>query len=93
MTKADNRAAAKAYQAEQKEKRRAEQLERDVKADLEQLARFRHYFQRERKVWIDTTTLISAIDDVAERLTGDRTALHSGTGEKPKAGVNPRLLE
>jgi hypothetical protein len=76
MTKAENRAAAKAYMQEKLEREREERLRQDIAADLEQLRVFRNYFLRERKVWsINSATLISLIDDYAERLTGRRDAL------------------
>jgi hypothetical protein len=76
VTKAENKAAAKAYLQEKQAREREERLRQDIAADLEQLRIFRDYFSRERKVWsINTATLISLIDDYAERLTGRRDAL------------------
>lgn len=77
MTKSENRAAAKAYHAEQEAKRQ-ELARRDaVKADLEQLAALRHYLIFNLRSRVDAHDLISAIDDYAGKLTGDRTALHT----------------
>ena len=77
MTKAENRAAAKAWQ-EEKQRRFHEQEHRlKVADDLEKLGEFRGYFLLHRKVAeVDADALIAAIDDHAERLTGDRRALH-----------------
>lgn len=77
MTKAENRAAAKAYQREKFERWRQEQHSQDVAQDLEQLGRLRDYLLHRRKIHLPCRELIDAIDDYAKELTGDRTALHA----------------
>lgn len=77
MTKADNRAAAKAYQQEKRQRWRDEQHALNVAADLEQLRILRDYLVYRAKVRIPCNDLTRAIDDYAEKLTGDRTALHA----------------
>ena len=72
MTKTENQAAAKAYQQEKLRKWREEPT-----ADLEQLASLRKYLIFDRKAGISADSLIKAIDDYAEKLTGDRRALHA----------------
>jgi hypothetical protein len=66
MTKAENRAAAKAWHQEQEERRREAMHADAVKADLEALAKLRHYLIFERKVHIAIDALKDAIDDYAE---------------------------
>jgi hypothetical protein len=77
MTMAENRAAAKAYQEEKQRKWREEAHAAAVAADLEQLAALRKYLIFSRKVAIPGRELIDAIDDYAEKLTGDRRTLHA----------------
>lgn len=77
MTKAENRAAAKAYQQEKFKRWRDEAHAADVAADLEQLATLRKYLILGRRVAVPSRELIDAIDDYVEKLTGDRTALHA----------------
>jgi hypothetical protein len=76
MTKAENRAAAKAYQEEKQRRWREEAHAAAVAADIEQLAALRKYLIFNLKAGIPALDLIDAIDDYAEKLTGDRTALH-----------------
>ena len=76
MTKADNRAAAKAYHQERMKKRREEAHAIDVAADLEELRRLRRYLIFGRKVLLPYD-LTRAIDDYVEKLTGDRRTLHA----------------
>ena len=78
MTKTENRAAARAYAAE-KERRFQEEQERAARAaDLEALRIIRHYLIYEAKTRGGARDqLITAIDDYAGEITGDRTALHS----------------
>ena len=78
MTKAENRAAARAYAAE---KRRQYEEERDRAgraADLEALRILRDYliFKAKNRGHAHERLRI-AIDHYAEELTGDRTALHA----------------
>jgi hypothetical protein len=70
-----NRAAARAYAAE---KRRRFEEERDRAADLEALRVLRDYliFKAKNRGYACDRLKI-AIDDYAEELTGDRTALHA----------------
>jgi hypothetical protein len=77
MTKAENRAAAKAYQEEKLRKWREEAHAAAVVADLEQLAALRKYRIFGKKAGTPAQELIDAIDDYVERLTGDRRALHT----------------
>jgi hypothetical protein len=78
MTKAENRAAARAYAAE-KERRFQEEQERAGRAaDLEALRVIRDYLIFKAKTRGDAhERLRVAIDDYAGEITGDRTALHS----------------
>jgi hypothetical protein len=73
MTKAENRAAAKAYQEEKLRKWREEAHAAGVAAD----AALRKYLIFDRRVDVPGRDLIDAIDDYAEKLTGDRSALHA----------------
>ncbi|UQD69338.1 hypothetical protein JEY40_25335 [Bradyrhizobium japonicum] len=78
MTKAENRAAARAYHQERMRQRDEEARARDVAADLTELGRLRHYLIFGRKDHrADREKLISAIDDYVDEMTGDRTALHA----------------
>jgi hypothetical protein len=77
MTKTENRAAAKAYQQEKERRWREEARAAAIAADLEELGKLRHYLIFNAKAKIPTRDLIDAIDDHAERLTGDRRALHA----------------
>jgi hypothetical protein len=75
MTKAENRAAAKAYRQEKMRAMDERIRAARVNADLGELDRLRRYLIRERTAG-HTQPLIEAIDDSAEQLT-DRTALHA----------------
>jgi hypothetical protein len=87
MTKADNRAAAKAYQQERMQKHRDEACALAVAADVEELRRLRNYLIFKAKVRIPYGDLTKAIDDYVEKLTGDRTTLHA-----PRHGIGyPRV--
>jgi hypothetical protein len=77
MTKAENRAAGKAFQQEKLRKWREEAHAVAVADDLEQLAALRKYLIFGRKVAVPGRELIDAIDDYVEKLTGDRRALHT----------------
>jgi hypothetical protein len=77
MTKAENRAAAKAYRHEKERRWREEARAAAVAADLEELRKLRHYLIFNAKARVPTRALIDAIDDHAEKLTGDRRTLHS----------------
>ncbi|WLB58478.1 hypothetical protein [Bradyrhizobium japonicum] len=77
MTKAENRAAAKAWHQERMRKRDEEARVADIAADLAELDRLRRYLIFGRRAHgADAEKLRSAIDDYVEQLTGDRTALH-----------------
>ncbi|MFK4522161.1 hypothetical protein ABIF90_000142 [Bradyrhizobium japonicum] len=77
MTKAENRAAAKAYHEERMRQRAEEVRAEAVKADLAELGRLRHYLIFGRKDHrADREKLMKAIDDYVEEMTGDRTKLH-----------------
>lgn len=69
MTKADNRAAAKAWHEERRRHRAAEARAEAVKAELVELNRLRSYLIRERTLG-HTRSLIEAIDDYVEQITG-----------------------
>jgi hypothetical protein len=78
MTKAENRAAARAYAAEKKRKFEEEQEQKGRAADLEALRVIRDYLIFKAKTRGDAhERLRVAIDDYAGEITGDRTALHS----------------
>jgi hypothetical protein len=77
MTKAENRAAAKAYQQEQKRKLDEEIRAQHVAADLNALHRLRNYLIFDSRTAVSGRPLIDAIDDYAGKLTGDRTTLHA----------------
>jgi hypothetical protein len=76
----ENRAAARAYAAEKAQRFREEQEQAERAADLEAARVFRDYLIFKAKTrggaW---DRLITAIDDYAGEITGDRTALHSKT--------------
>ena len=78
MTKAENRAAAKAWHEERERQRREAARADAVKADLTELGRLRHYLIFGRKC-LDPLRepLMIAIDDYVEAVTGDRTTLHA----------------
>lgn len=75
MTKAENRAAAKAWHEERQRQRAAEARAEAVKVELVELDRFRRYLMQSRLG--HTRSLIDAIDNYAEQITGDRTVLHA----------------
>jgi hypothetical protein len=77
MTKTENRAAAKAYQEDKLRKWRQEARAAAIAADLEQLGALRKYLIFGKKAGAPAQDLIDAIDDYAEKLTGDRRALHA----------------
>ena len=78
MTKTENRAAARAFAAEKKRRFEEEQEHADRAADLEALRVIRDYLIFKAKNRGDAwERLRVAIDDYAEELTGDRTALHA----------------
>jgi acetyl-CoA carboxylase alpha subunit len=76
MTKAENRAAAKAHQQEKERRWREEARAAAVAADLEEIRKLRDYLIFRAKARVSTRDLIDAIDDYAEKLTGDRRTLH-----------------
>ena len=77
MTKAENRAAARAYHQEQERKRRELARAEAVRADLVELERLRRYLMFGKKAGEPASELIDAIDDYVQKLTGDRTTLHT----------------
>jgi hypothetical protein len=78
MTKAENRAAAKAWHEERMRQRDEEARAQAVAADLAELRRLRHYLIFGRKdLRADRQKLMTAIDDYVGEMTGDRTALHA----------------
>ncbi len=78
MTKAENRAAGRAWAAE-KQRRFQEERERALRAaDLEALRVLRDYLIFKANTRGDAwERLRGAIDDYAGEITGDRTALHA----------------
>ena len=76
MSKAENRAAAKAYAREQERKRREMERATAIKGELEQLKVFRKYLIFNALAPGPAQNLMNAIDDYVEELTGDRRALH-----------------
>jgi hypothetical protein len=76
MTKAENRAAAKAYHQERMRKIDEGARAKAVEAELVELDRLRRYLIRERTLGY-VRPLINAIDDYVEQITGDRTRLHA----------------
>ena len=77
MTKAENRAAAKAYhQQKMQELSDAIRNER-IAADLAELDRLRNYLILKSQTNVPRKPLITAIDDYVEMLTGDRCKLHT----------------
>ena len=78
MTKAENRAAPRAWHQERMRQRAEEVRAEAVAADLAELGRLRHYLifgRKDRRA--DREKLMSAIDDYVGEMTGDRTALHA----------------
>jgi hypothetical protein len=69
--------AAHDYQREKLQRWREEAHAKAVAEDLEHLETLRRYLVSDRKVTVPGRDLIDAIDDYAEKLTGDRTALHA----------------
>ncbi|MET4071935.1 hypothetical protein ABID58_006759 [Bradyrhizobium sp. S3.2.6] len=76
MTKAENRAAAKAYHQERMRKIDEGARAKAVESELVELDRLRRYLIRERTLGY-VRPLINAIDDYVEQITGDRTRLHA----------------
>jgi hypothetical protein len=78
MTKTENRAAARAYAAEKKRRFEEEQDRAGRTTDLEALRMIRDYliFKAKTRGFAHERLRI-AIDDYAEEITGDRTALHA----------------
>ncbi|MCP2132703.1 hypothetical protein [Bradyrhizobium ottawaense] len=78
MTKAENRAAAKAWHSERMRLRVEAARAEAVASDLAELGRLRHYLVFGRKDGrADRDKLMKAIDDYVEEMTGDRTKLHA----------------
>lgn len=76
MTKAENRAAAKAWHEERERQRRELARTEAVKAELVELDRLRCYLMKNITLG-HTRPLIETIDDYVEYITGDRTSLHT----------------
>ncbi|WP_234685557.1 hypothetical protein [Bradyrhizobium monzae] len=80
MTKAENRAAAKAWHEYREQQRREAERVADIAADLAELDRLRRYLIFSRRAYgPDREKLQNANDDYVEELTGDRTRLHAGS--------------
>lgn len=80
MTKAENRAAARAYHQERIRKIDEEARAKAVEAELVELDRLRSYLIKSRTLG-RPRPLIDAIDDYVEQITGDR--------QEPQVRVNP----
>jgi len=79
MTKAENRAAAKAWREYREQQRREAERAANVAADLAEIDRLRRYLIFDRRDHrADRQKLMNAIDDYVEEMTGDRTRLHAG---------------
>jgi hypothetical protein len=76
MTKAENRAAARAYQQQKLQDMAREVQKQRVNADLAELDKLRRYLIFKSETGGPREELLAAIDDYAEALTGDRRALH-----------------
>lgn len=78
MTKAENRAAARAWHRERMRQRAEEVRAEAIAVDLVELGRLRHYLIFGRKDHrADREKLMQAIDDYVQEMTGDRTMLHA----------------
>lgn len=77
MTKAENRAAARAWHVERQQKLREEMRNAEIAKDLAALGRLRDYLIKESRTGGPRHELMDAIDDYAEAINGDRTALHA----------------
>jgi hypothetical protein len=78
MTKAENRAAGRAWAAEKKRRFEEGRDAAGRAADLEALRVMRDYLIfRAKTRGFAYDRLKAAIDDYAEEITGDRTALHA----------------
>ena len=78
MTKAENRAAARAWHQLRMRQRAEEVRAEAIATDLAELGRLRHYLifgRKDRRA--DREKLMSAIDDYVGEMTVDRTALHA----------------
>lgn len=76
MSTTANRIAAKAYADEKRHRLLEEARMAAIMADLEPLKTLRRYLILDLKAKVPAQALIDALDDYAERLTGDRRALH-----------------
>jgi hypothetical protein len=77
MTKAENRAAAKAYRL-QKLKEMADHIRAEqIEADLVELGKLRRYLISGSQTRVSREPLLTAIDDYVEALTGDRCKLQA----------------
>jgi hypothetical protein len=76
MTKAENRAAAGAFERSKSESAVRPFRAEIVKTDLAALETLRNYLIKSRTAG-HSRELIDAIDDDVEQITGDRTTLHT----------------
>lgn len=72
MTKAENRAATKAWHEERRRQRAEEARAEAVNADLVELDRYRRYLMQGRLG--SAEALVKAIDDYVEQITGNGRA-------------------
>jgi hypothetical protein len=78
MTKAENRAAGRAWAAEKQRRFEEERDRAERAADLEAVRVFRDYLVLKAKTRGEAhERLRIAVDDYAGEITGDRTALHA----------------
>ncbi|APG10484.1 hypothetical protein BKD09_19325 [Bradyrhizobium japonicum] len=79
MTKAENRAAAKAHHKELMRKIYEEAEVERVKADLAELDRLRRdlIFGTQARRFGNREKQLATVDDYVEEMTGERTALHA----------------
>jgi hypothetical protein len=76
MTKAESRAASRAYQQQKLQDMAREVQQQRVNADLAELDRLRRYLIFKSESGGPRDALLSAIDDYVDALTGDRNKLH-----------------
>ncbi|MBR0849992.1 hypothetical protein JQ543_19725 [Bradyrhizobium diazoefficiens] len=81
MSKAFNRAQAKAYIEERQRLQQDEQHKKNVREELAVLRTFREYMQRNRPTSTTLGSLIAAVDAYVEQLTGDPHTLWASSAD------------